>query len=85
MTTKLTLTIEKDVIEKAKRYAKGTQRSLSEMVQKYFEGLTEKSVNDDEISPEIRKIAGRLKLPEGYTDADLERDRREYLEKKHLK
>ena len=43
MTTKLTLTVEKSVIEKAKKYAKGTQRSLSEMVQKYLESLVEES------------------------------------------
>ena len=32
MNTKLTLSLEKEVIEKAKIYAKGTGRSLSEMV-----------------------------------------------------
>ena len=47
MTTKLTLTIEKSVIEKAKRYAKGTQRSLSEMVQKYLESLGEPKTRED--------------------------------------
>ncbi len=32
MNTKLTLTIEKTIIEKAKLYAKGHNRSLSEMI-----------------------------------------------------
>lgn len=84
MTTKLTLTVDKAVIERAKRYAKGTQRSLSEIVQKYLENLTAHPFDDEEIHPKVRKIAGRLKLPHGYTDEDLEKDRREYLEKKHL-
>ena len=59
MTTKLTLTVEKSVIEKAKKYAKGTQRSLSEMVQKYLESLVEESDNS-ELSPKIKKLAGSL-------------------------
>ncbi len=63
MTTKLTLTVEKSVIEKAKKYAKGTQRSLSEMVQKYLESLVEES-DKSELSPKIKKLAGSLKLPE---------------------
>lgn len=65
MTTKLTLTVEKSVIEKAKKYAKGTQRSLSEMVQKYLESLFEES-DKSELSPKIKKLAGSLKLPENF-------------------
>lgn len=41
MTTKLTLTVEKTTIEKAKNYAKNTGRSLSEMVEKYLESIVE--------------------------------------------
>lgn len=65
MTTKLTLTVEKSVIEKAKKYAKGTQRSLSEMVQKYLESLVEESDKSD-LSPKIKKLAGSLKLPANF-------------------
>lgn len=65
MTTKLTLTVEKSVIEKAKKYAKGTQRSLSEMVQKYLESLVEES-DKSELAPKIKKLAGSLKLPENF-------------------
>ena len=65
MTTKLTLTVEKSVIEKAKKYAKGTQRSLSEIVQKYLESLFEES-DKSELSPKIKKLAGSLKLPENF-------------------
>ena len=65
MMTKLTLTVEKSVIEKAKKYAKGTQRSLSEMVQKYLESLVEES-DKSELSPKITNLAGSLKLPENF-------------------
>ncbi len=82
MTTKLTLTIDKDVIEKAKKYAKGTQRSLSEMVQKYLESLTEDSTKE-ELSPKMKKLAGSLIMSRQYTDEELDAFRRDYLEKKH--
>ena len=39
MSTKLTLTVEKSVIEKAKSYANKTGRSLSEIIENYLETL----------------------------------------------
>lgn len=39
MNTKLTLTIEKDVIEKAKEYAARQGQSLSSLVENYFKHL----------------------------------------------
>lgn len=83
MTTKLTLTIEKSVIEKAKRYAKGTQRSLSEMVQKYLESLDEPE-DEKKFSPKMQKLLNMIPkdIPQ-YTDEELEQYRRKYLEKKH--
>ncbi|MCH5600417.1 DUF6364 family protein [Niabella ginsengisoli] len=68
MTTKLTLTIEKSIIERAKVYAKGTQRSLSEMVEKYLERVTDQRLPDEDISPRLKKIAGSLPLPEEFDD-----------------
>ena len=47
MNTKLTLSLEKKVIEDAKMYAKGTGRSLSEMVENYFKSLVAKSNKDN--------------------------------------
>lgn len=85
MTTKLTLTIEKSVIEKAKIYAKGTQRSLSEMVQKYLESLVEeKKENKERLSPKFKSILERIpkNIPQ-YTDEEIDTMRREYLEEKY--
>lgn len=79
MTTKLTLTIEKSVIEKAKRYAKGTQRSLSEMVQKYLESL-EMENTEPKVGSKIDQLAGSLPLPEDF-DTDKALD--EYYTKKY--
>ncbi len=63
MNTKLTLTIEKEVIEIAKEYAKEKGQSLSGMVENYFKILTSKKrkVNEKELSPKVRKLRGIIK------------------------
>jgi predicted DNA-binding protein len=80
MTTKLTLTVEKAVIERAKSYAKKTGRSLSELIENYLENITDESTNSD-ISPRLRKLVGSVQLP---ADFDEEQELRSALEKKHL-
>ncbi|MEP6795117.1 MAG: DUF6364 family protein [Saprospiraceae bacterium] len=82
MTTKLTLSVEKRVVERAKLYAKKTGRSLSEIIEGYLETLTsEHAQKPDEISPKLRKIIGVVKLPKNFNE---ERAKRAYLESKHL-
>lgn len=80
MTTKLTLTVEKSVIERAKSYAKETGRSLSELIESYLETITQDN-NKEKISPKLSKIVGVAKLPRNF---DEEKERRAYLENKHL-
>jgi formiminotetrahydrofolate cyclodeaminase len=81
MTTKLTLTVEKSVIEKAKSYAKQTGRSLSNIIEKYLESITLDEKNDRELSPKLKKIVGAVKLPKNF---DEEKELRTFFEKKHL-
>ena len=80
MTTKLTLTVEKEVIERAKSYAKNTGRSLSEIIENYLEEITQES-GDEKISPKLKKIVGAVKLPKNFNE---EKELRSYLENKHL-
>ena len=80
MTTKLTLTIEKSVIEKAKYFAKNTGRSLSELIENYLETITQVS-DEGSLSPKLRKITGVISLPENF---DEKKELSEYFEKKHL-
>jgi hypothetical protein len=69
MNTKLTLTIEKEVIEIAKEYAKERGQSLSEMVENYFKFVTTKRVKlkEKQLSPKVKKLRGIIKL-EDNTD-----------------
>lgn len=80
MTTKLTLTVEKSIIERAKTYAKNTGRSLSELIENYLETITDDNT-DQKISPKLKKIIGAVSLPKNF---DEEKELRSYLEKKHL-
>jgi hypothetical protein len=68
MNTKLTLSLDKTVIDKAKSYAKNTGRSLSELVESYFENLTSKSSNDEDIHPKVKKLIGRITLPPDFDE-----------------
>lgn len=81
MTSKLTLTVEKSVIEKAKSYAKKTGRSLSELIEKYLDTITREENDDKELSPKMKKIVGAVTLP---NDFDEEKELSSYFEKKHL-
>ncbi len=80
MTTKLTLTVDKSVIERAKVYAKNTGRSLSEIIENYLVLIT-KETGKDTPSSKLKKIMGAVQLPKSF-DGDTEI--RSYLEKKHL-
>jgi formiminotetrahydrofolate cyclodeaminase len=80
MTTKLTLTLEKSIIERAKSYAKNTGRSLSELIENYLETITQEN-KEDELSPKLKKIVGAVKLPKDFNE---KKELRSYLEKKHL-
>lgn len=81
MTTKLTLTVEKDIIEKAKSYSKQTGRSLSELIENYLEGLTHEDRSEKAISPKLKRIVGSVKLPKHF---DEKKELKEYFKKKHL-
>jgi hypothetical protein len=81
MTTKLTLTVEEAVIKKAKSYAKQTGRSLSELIEKYLETLTEEHHEAKQISPKLKKLVGSIKLP---VDFDEKKELDAYFESKHL-
>ena len=46
MNTKLTLTIEQSVIEKAKKYARKKERSLSDLIENYLKALTKEEPSE---------------------------------------
>jgi hypothetical protein len=88
MDTKLTLNINKNVVNRAKKYAKKQGRSLSDVVENYLKAITINEKIDEEefmskISPEIRELVGIAgKAPKNF---DYKKEIEDYLTKKYLK
>ena len=82
MSTKLTLTLEKEVIKTAKEYAKEKGQSLSELVENYFKIITmnRREIKPKELSPRIQRLRGIIKTKEKL---DYKQLLQEELEKKY--
>jgi cell division protein YceG involved in septum cleavage len=84
MDTKLTLKLDRQVIEKAKKYAASRNRSLSRMIESYLRSIVEKEAPDSEDDPEIssfiRSLRSGVKIP---ADLDLKKEYGDYLSEKH--
>ncbi len=81
MDTKLTLKLNKGVIEKAKEYASNKKMSLSRIIESYLQSLT--SENEDpefEISPFVKSIATGVEIPD---DLDYKKEYADYLMEKY--
>ena len=82
MNTKLTLTIEQTVIEKAKQYANGKGRSLSDIVENYLKAITnEDSVESAELTPIVQSLKGAFKAPKNM---DYKKELSKRLTEKYL-
>ena len=83
MNTKLTLTIEQEIIEKAKKYAKAKNRSLSDIIENYLKSLTkeEKVSNKKKLNPVVQSLKGSFKMPENF---DYKKELSKRLEDKYL-
>lgn len=66
MNTKLTLTIEEEIIKVAKSYAKEHGQSLSEIVENYFKLITAHKPEEktEQLSPRVKKLRGIIKTSE---------------------
>ncbi|MCB9227912.1 MAG: DUF6364 family protein [Chitinophagales bacterium] len=81
MDTKLTLKLNQNVIEKAKKYASNKKMSLSRIIEAYLQALTSENESDEfEISPFVKSIATGVEIP---TDLDYKKEYSDYLMKKH--
>jgi hypothetical protein len=81
MQTKLTLKLNKSSILRAKNYAYKNSKSLSKIVEDYFDNLTvNKKINIKNKSGLVKKLKGIVKLPPNY---DRKKDYSNYLTKKY--
>ena len=82
MTTKLTLTVEKEIIESAKAYAKKNGRSLSDLIENYLKVLVQRDKTADDLSPKVKSLLGSVKAPR---DFDYKKELKDILANKHAK
>lgn len=82
MDKKLTLSLNQQVIEKAKKYAKSNGTSLSKMIEAYFTALTNKLDKKDEIeiTSLVESLCGVIELP---NDFDYKKAKTKTLQEKY--
>ena len=62
MTAKLTLSVDKRVVKRAKQYAKKHSKSLSEIVTDYLDFLSTKRGTENEIDSEVLEVADDISI-----------------------
>ncbi len=83
MNTKLTLTIEQEIIERAKNYAKEKNRSLSDIIENYLKILTKETQKKktNKLNPIVKSLKGSFKMPKNI---DYKKELKNRLEEKYL-
>jgi len=79
MNTKLTLSLDKGVIEQAKSYAKDNSVSLSKLIENYLNSLTSKKEKESKVSPLVESLTGVI--PSDHVDD--KKDYRDYITEKY--
>ena len=80
MNTKLTLNLNRSIIENAKDYAKENSVSLSKLIENYLNSLTRKENSDKNISPLVKSLTGIIPSDSNEKNKD---DYYEYLQQKY--
>jgi hypothetical protein len=80
MDTKLTLKLDKEIINRAKLYAESKKISLSKLIESYLQVLTKESSSKETITPLVERLSGVIELPKNYNDKV---DYTDYLTKKY--
>lgn len=70
MDKKLTLSLNKDVIENAKVFAKKNKISLSKLIESYLRSIAENKVKELEITPLVKSLSGVIELPVDFNARD---------------
>jgi hypothetical protein len=78
MPAKLTLNINENIIEDAKKYAKGNSISLSKLIENYLKSLIKKKADSIQISSLVESLTGVVVLED-----DHKKEYSDYLAKKY--
>jgi len=80
MNTKLTLNLNKQIIESAKDYARNHKTSLSQLIENYLSSLTKKEEKETKVSPLVKSLTGIIPNEQ---ENDYKQEYYEYLNKKY--
>ncbi|WP_396632065.1 DUF6364 family protein [Maribacter sp. R86514] len=70
MDKKLTLSLDKTIIESAKFYAKSNNISLSKLIESYLMTLTKQKDKSIEITPLVESLSGVISLDKDFDVKD---------------
>ncbi|MCK4345242.1 MAG: hypothetical protein KAX05_08130 [Bacteroidales bacterium] len=80
MDTKLTIKLDRTIIEKAKKYAKSKNISLSRIIESYLNAITRDEIQNEEISPLVQSLSGIIEIPDEF---DFKKDYTDHLLNKY--
>ncbi|HLW42694.1 MAG TPA: DUF6364 family protein [Flavobacterium sp.] len=83
MDSKLTLKLNENVIERAKKYASNKKLSLSKLIENYLDSLTREQNDEFEISPFVKSISSGKSIPNDADYKELREDYIDFLDKKY--
>jgi hypothetical protein len=85
MNTKLTLKLDKDVIESAKKYAAKQKTSVSWLFENYIKAITTMQVSNKKSEITISDFVKSIPIGNGEIPADFDykKDRQDYLVEKY--
>lgn len=78
--SKLTLSVDKAIIEAAKKYAKGKNTSLSRIIENYLQKIISDTQSEEEQTPIVDKLSGSISLPDNF---DYKEDYTDHLIQKY--
>lgn len=83
MNSKLTIKLNENVIERAKKYASNKKLSLSRLIENYLDSLTKEQEDEFEISPFVKSISNGKKIPADINDKDFRKEIIDDFDKKY--
>ena len=79
---KLTLQLDKAIIDYAKEFAAQNRTSLSKMIERYFRRIKkERTAQEEAISPLVKELSGSFRVK---GEVDEKKLKKSYLSKKYL-
>ncbi|AVR44719.1 hypothetical protein C7S20_05255 [Christiangramia fulva] len=70
MDKKLTLSLNSNIIESAKHYAKSNNISLSKLIESYLGSLTKKEEKKSEITPLVKSLSGVISIDDDFDEKE---------------